>query len=139
MRSLVRRLVWATATLAIGLSSQVGCGTDTPVPPSDSGAPVPPGKAGTTSTVELPESTPPLLTKAVADRIRQGMTQGEVLGILLDASRDTPTAKPLVELASTQSKLNPIRYDLTIVQAGRRLVLAFRSEKLAEKTLEGLD
>jgi hypothetical protein len=126
----LRCLALPAAALAVGLFTLTGCSTETPTLP---------GNVGTTSTVELPESTPPVLTKAVADRIRPGMTQEEVLVILRDASRETPSAKTSIEAAHTQSKLNTIRYDLTIVQGKRRLVLAFRTEKLTEMTVDGLD
>jgi hypothetical protein len=126
----LRLVALPPATLLVGLFSLVGCGPDTPPPASD---------VGTTAMVQLPESTPPVLTKAVGDRIRQGMTQEEVFAILRDASRDTPSAKSSIETAFTQAKLNTIRYDLTITQGKRRLVLAFRAEKLAEKKLDGLD
>jgi hypothetical protein len=131
MPDLSRRFAMPSATLLVGLCLLVGCGTGTPPPPI--------GNVGTTSMVGIPESTPPVLTKAVADRIRTGMAQGEVLGILRDASLDTPSAKSLVELASTQSKMNSIRYNLTIVQGKRRLALAFKDEKLVAKTTDGLD
>jgi hypothetical protein len=105
-----------------------GCGSDRPA-----------FTGGTTSEVQLPESDPPVLTKAVADRIRTGMAQEEVLAILRDAARETPAAKSSLELAYTQGKLNTVRYDLTLAQGRRRLVLAFKSATLAEKTVEGLD
>jgi hypothetical protein len=114
----------------VSLHALVGCGGGTPASPSH---------VGTTTTVKLPESDPPVLTKAVADQIRPGMTQEEVLVILRNAARDTPSAKSSVEAAYSQGKMNPIRYDLTLSQGTRKLALAFKAEKLAEKKQEGLD
>jgi hypothetical protein len=118
------------AALVAWLGVVAGCGRSTPVSSKD---------VGTTTTVGLPESDPPVLTQAVADRIKPGMSQDEALAILQDAARDTPSAKSSVEAAVTQGKLNNIRYDLTISQGKRKLVLAFRDNKLADKNQEGLE
>lgn len=96
-------------------------------------------ETGTTAEVGLPDSNPPVLSKTVADRIKLGMSQEEVLSLLQDAGRNTPAAKSSLEAAATQAKLNSIRYDLTVTQGKRKLVLAFREAKLAEKKLEGLE
>jgi len=87
----------------------------------------------------LPESDPPVLSKAVAGRIKPGMSQKEVLSVLQDAARDTPTAKSQIEATVLQGKLNSIRYDLTVIQGKRKLVLAFKDNKLVDKTQEGLE
>ena len=131
MTALVRLIRFISlATLVTLLGIVTGCGPSTPTLPKD---------VGTTTTVDLPESNPPVLTQAVADRIKPGMSQDEVLAILQDAAPDTPSAKSSVEAAVTQGKLNNIRYDLTISQGKRKLVLAFRDNKLAEKTQDGLE
>jgi hypothetical protein len=38
-----------------------------------------------------------------------------------------------------QSKMNDFRYDLTVLQGKRKIVLAFRNKKLTDKTQEGLE
>lgn len=116
--------------LPISLPTLVGCQPSAPTLSKD---------AGTTATLGLPESDPPVLTKAVVERIKPGMSQDEVLGILQDAASNTPTAKSSLEPVITQSKLNTIRYDLTITQGKRKLVLAFNNAKLTEKKQEDLE
>ncbi len=93
----------------------------------------------TTAEVRLPESNPPVLSKAVADRIKPGMSQEEVLGILHEAGKNTPAVGSLLDNMVTQGKANPIRYALTVTQGKRKLVLAFRDAKLVEKDQEGLE
>jgi hypothetical protein len=117
-------------SLVAWLLPVAGCARSTPAPPKD---------VGTTATVGLPESDPPVLSRAVADRIRPGMSQEDVLAVLQDAARETPSAKSSVEAAVTQGKMNTIRYDLTVTQGKRKLVLAFRDNKLVEKAQEGLE
>lgn len=119
-------LVW----LPVALPTLVGCQPSAPTLSKE---------AGTTAAVELPESDPPVLTKAVAERIKPGMSQEEVLGILQKAGSNTPTAKSSLEVVGTQGKLNTIRYVLTVTQGKRKLVLAFKNAKLAEKKQEGLE
>jgi len=123
-----RRLVGTP--LLFSLVAVVGCGRGMPALPS---------YAGTTSYVQFTESNPPFLTEALARRIRPGMPQEEVLVILRDAAQNTPSAKSSIETAYTTGKLNPSRYDLTIAEGKRKLVLAFKAEKLAEMKQEGLD
>lgn len=118
------------ACLLAWLSVVAGCGPSTPTLPQD---------VGTTATVGLPESDPPVLSKAVAQGIKSGMSQDDVLSILQEAARDTPSAKSSVETAVTLCKLNTIRYDLTVTQGERKLVLAFRDNKLMDKAQEGLE
>jgi hypothetical protein len=89
--------------------------------------------------VGLPDSDPPVLTKAVADRIKPGMSQEEVLGMLQEAGKHTTTAGSLLDNMVTQGKANPVRYDLTVTQGKRKLVLAFRDAKLLEKKQAGLE
>jgi hypothetical protein len=108
----------------------VGC---QPSPPTSS------KEAGTTAEIGLPESDPPVLSKAVADRIRPGMSQEEAVGILQDAAKDTPAVKSTLENVVTLSKLNNVRLDLTVSQGRRKLALAFRDAKLVEKKQEGLE
>jgi hypothetical protein len=111
------------------LPTLVGCGQGTPSLPKG---------AGTTAEVMFPESDPPVLSPAVADRIKPGMSWEEVLGILQDAARDTPAAKSNLDPVAALGKLNSLRFDLTVTQGKRKLVLRFRDGKLAEKTQEGL-
>jgi hypothetical protein len=125
-----RRGVLHAAPLLISLSIIVGCGQDTPTLPTN---------VGTTAELRLPESDPPVLTKAVADRIRLGMSQEGVISFLRDAARDTPSARSSVEAMSTQSKLNNIRYDLTLTQGPRKLVLAFKADALVDKKQVGFE
>ena len=51
----------------------------------------------------------------------------------------TPTAKSSVDAAVTQGKLNDIRYDLTITQGPRKLVLSFKDRKLVEVKQHGME
>lgn len=116
--------------LASLLATLVGCQQSPPTVSKET---------GTTAEVGLPESDPPVLFKAVADRIKPGMSQEEALAILQDAGKNTPSARSSLETIVTQGKLNTIRYDLTISQGKRKLVLAFRDGKLVEKKQEGLE
>jgi hypothetical protein len=112
-------------------SALAGCGADR----SETGGD---GVAITRARI-LPESDTPLLTRALADRFRLGMAQDEALEILRNAARDTPSAKSLSEATDMQGQLNPIRYELTLIQGKARLVLTFRDKRLAEKKIGGLD
>ena len=125
------RRFWLIFSLGLlsSLPTLVGCGQGTPSLPKE---------AGTTAEVMFPESDPPVLSPAVADSIKPGMSWEEVLGILQEAARDTPAAKSQLEPVAAQGKLNSLRYDLTVAQGKRKLVLRFRDGKLAEKTQEGL-
>ncbi len=118
------------ACLAASLPTLVGCQQSSPTLSKE---------AGTTAAIGLPESESPVLSKAVADRIKPGMSQEEVLAILQEAASNTPSAKSLLENAVIQGKLNNFRYDLTITQGKRKLVLVFREARLAEKKQEGLE
>lgn len=87
----------------------------------------------TSAEVGLPGSDPPVLSKAVAERIKPGMSQEEVLGILREAGRNAPAVGTLLDNMVAQGKVNPILYDLTVTQGKRKLVLAFRDANLVEK------
>jgi hypothetical protein len=118
-------------SVPISLFALAGCGSARPTIPDH---------IGTSTTIVLPESDPPVITKALADRIRPGMNQEEVLALLRDAGRPKEQAKSLVEVAEFQGKLNSIRYDLSVWQGKtRKLSLSFKAEKLVEKKQEGLD
>ena len=121
------KLIPLTTLFALFLAL-VGCGQTTL-----------PKESGTSTTVGLPESDPPVLTKAVADRMQPGLSQDESLSILQDAARGTPTAKSSVDAAVTQGKLNDIRYDLTITQGPRKLVLSFKDHKLVDVKQQGME
>ena len=118
------------ACLASWLPVLGGCGQGTPSLPKE---------VGTTAEVMFPESDPPVLSRMTADRIKTGMSWEEVLGVLQDAARDTPAAKSQLEPVAAQGKLNSARYDLTVTQGKRKLVLRFRDGNLGEKTQEGLE
>jgi hypothetical protein len=94
-----------------------------------------PNKVGTSAAVELPETGAPMLTKAVADRIQPGMAQADALAVLQEAS----ASNSLINAAVNHGKLNNIRYDLTVTQGKRKLVLHFKDNKLVEKSQEGLE
>jgi hypothetical protein len=129
MAALVRILRFiGVIAMVVLLGTVAGCTRSASTLPKD---------AGTTAEVVLPESNPPVLTLAVAERIKPGMPQDEVLAILQDAARDDPSIKSMVDVTVTQGKLNHFRYDLTISQEKRKLTLAFRNNKLAEKNQEG--
>jgi hypothetical protein len=121
---------WLPAPLLTAVLALVGCGTDRTASTSD---------VGTTAWIQFPEGNPPLLTRALADRLRPGMAQDEALDILRGAARDTPAAKSMIEATDLQGRLNPNRYDLTVAEGKVRLILAFKAKKLAEKKVEGLD
>jgi hypothetical protein len=116
--------------LAATLPTLVGCQKSPPTLPKE---------AGTTAEVGIPESDPPFLSKALADRIKPGMSQEEVVGILQDAAKNVPSAGSSLENVADLSKLNNVRFDLTVSQGKRKLVLAFRNAKLLEKKQEGLE
>ena len=120
----------AARALLVALSVLAGCGRDGPAVSPD---------AGTTAELQLPESNPPVLTRAVADRIRPGMPQEAVLSLLRDAARDTPSARSSLETVSTQGKLNNIRYNLTVSQGKGVLKLAFKDAALVDKEQSGLE
>ena len=107
-----------------------GCGKEPAAPTAD---------MGTTATLVLPESDPPVLTPAVAEWMKPGIAQEDALAVLRDATRDTPSARSSVETVVTQGKMNPIRYDLTVGQGPRKLVLAFKGGKLVEASKAGFD
>ena len=94
---------------------------------------------GTTAMVQLPDGDPPVLTKELANRIHVGMSQREVLTMIRNAGRHIRSAKSLLELAYDQSMVNPIRYNLTMVQGRRKFALEFKSEKLEKKAVYELD
>jgi len=114
------------ASLVTLLPLATGC---TPAVPKD---------LGTTTKLDLPDSEPPVLSKAVADRIHVGMSQEEVLSLLQGAALAMPSAKSSMEAIILQGKLNSIRYDLTVAQGKRKLFLAFKDNKLVDKSQEGL-
>ena len=116
--------------LLVSALAIVGCGHRESALPSDVGA---------TAEIELPASDPPVLSKALASRFQSGMRQEEILSILRDAGRDTPSAKSLVETAYQHGKLNNIRFDLTVIQGKRKVVLNFKNENLVHKTKAGFD
>jgi hypothetical protein len=76
-----------------------------------------------------------MLTKVVADRIQPAMAQADALAVLQEAS----ASNSLINAAVNQGKLNNIRYDLTVTQGKRKLVLHFKDNKLVEKSQEGLE
>jgi hypothetical protein len=98
----------------------------------------PPAGVGTTASVGLPESEPPVLSAALADRLKPGMAQGEVLQTLADAAKDTPSARSTLDAVVKQGGLNNVRYELTVTQGKRTLVLRFRDNKLVEMKQVGL-
>ena len=65
------------------------------------------------------------------------MPQEEALAILRDAGGDTPSARSMLEAMYTQGKLNNLRYDLTLSQGRRKLVLAFKNDARVDKKPEG--
>ena len=71
--------------------------------------------------------------------MQPGLSQDESLSILQDAVRGTLTAKSSVDAAVTQGKLNDIRYDLTVTQGTRKLVLTFKDRKLADVKQQGME
>jgi hypothetical protein len=99
----------------------------------------PPSIVGTSATLVLPDSDPPVLSKSLADRIQTNMSQDDVLAILQQAAQNTSTAKSSVDAIATQGRLNDVRFDLTVMQGKRKLVLAFKDRKLAEKSQEGIE
>jgi len=98
-----------------------------------------PKEIGTTANFELPDGDPPILTKAMADQIVPGLPQDVVLAYLQEAARDTPSAASSLEVAAEEAKLNKLRYDLTIVQGKRKLMLSFRDAVLVDVKREGLE
>jgi hypothetical protein len=118
------------AALVVALLVFVGCGKEPAAPTAD---------MGTTATLVLPESGAPVLTPTVAGRMKPGIAQDEALAILQEAARDTPSARSSVEAVVTQGRMNPIRYDLTVGQGPRKLVLRFKGGKLVEASKAGFD
>lgn len=116
--------------LVVALLVLAGCGKEPAAPTAD---------VGTTATLVLPESDPPVLTPAVAGRMKPGIAQDDALDVLREAARDTPSARSSVETVVAQGRMNPIRYDLTVGQGPRKLVLAFKGGKLVEASKAGLD
>ena len=126
----VRKIRRWVVLLAIAILSFQGCGAE-PTPISVD--------MGTTAMVQLPNTEPPILNKELADRVRVGMSQRDVLTILRDAGRVLPSVKSELDLAYEQSMLNPVRYTVSLLQGKRKLMLDFRSEKLEKKTTLGFD
>jgi hypothetical protein len=96
------------------------------------------GRFGT-AIVDLSESDPPVLSAAVGARVKVGMSQEEVLAVLRDAATGTPSAQSSLEEAVTQGRWYGSRYDMTVTQGKRELVLTFRGGKLVEKKQERLE
>lgn len=132
LRALRCRLAVLLALTGVNLLLPVGCGQPAPAPPLSK-------EVGTTATVGLPASDPPVLSRTLAERIKPGMTQDAVLSILQDAASATPSAKSMIDAAATQARLNNLRYDLTVMQGKHKLVLGFREQKLAEMRQEGFE
>jgi hypothetical protein len=86
---------------------------------------------GADVTVKWPETNPPVLSKLLFDRIKVGMSLEEVLATV----RETLGKSFLTD----QPPSNPVRYDLTITQGKRRILLNFRNNKLVDKWHEGLE
>src|SRR5271170_7613120 len=63
---------------------------------------------GTDMTVKWTETSPPVLSKQLFDRIKVGMSLDEALAIVRDAFGKS--------FLADQPPLNPVRYDLTITQ-----------------------
>ncbi|HEV2969130.1 MAG TPA: hypothetical protein VGY55_04010 [Pirellulales bacterium] len=131
-----RRHLLPVWTLFVSLLTPTGCGQNNQTPPKEKD--VEKELDGTSTAIALGETEPPVLTKAIADRIRPGLSQEEVLSLLQDAARNTRAAGSL-DSAVALGKLNDIRFDLTVSQGKRKLVLAFKDRKLVDKTQEGLE
>jgi hypothetical protein len=131
-----RRHLLPLLTLFVSLLTPIGCGQNSQTPPKEKE--VEKEMDGTSTAIALNETEPPVLTKAITTKIRPGLSQEEVLSLLQDAARNTPAAGSL-DSAVALGKLNDIRFDLTVSQGNRKLVLAFRNRKLVDKTQEGLE
>jgi hypothetical protein len=94
---------------------------------------------GTTAEVQMPETDPPVITKALAERMQPGLAQADALSILQDAARQLPSVKSYTDFIVVSGNLNPIRYDLTVRQGNRKLILAFKDGKLAAAQQDGLE
>jgi len=115
---------WTVALAFLG-GFFVGCGNDQSSP-----SPI--------ARVELANTKPPIVTKAVADQITVGMNQQDAMALLVKAA-GTMSPKYFLEAIAGQSSLNKPRFELTLSQDNRKLVLKFKDEKLVEKSSEGLD
>ena len=98
-----------------------------------------PVDGGTTAMIQLPDDGPPILTKALADKLVTDMPQVEALKMIRDAGFAVETAISSLQLALDQAEQNPIRYSLTFTQGKRKFSLEFREEKLKKKAFEGLE
>jgi hypothetical protein len=87
---------------------------------------------GTTADMQFSDSGPAVVTKALADRLEPGMSQDDAISVVRDAAEQSPAAKSTIETIVAQSKLNTIRYDLTLSQGKRKLVLRFQDGKLTD-------
>jgi hypothetical protein len=124
-------------TLLLPLASLLlplaGCGQSTPAPSSSEAA------LGTATTLELPEGNSPVLTKAVVDAIKPGMSQDKVRGILREGAKDNPAAKTNIDTAAMQGMMNDAKFDVTITQGKRKLTLSFKGNSLVDKSSEGIE
>jgi hypothetical protein len=92
----------------------------------------------TNTTMELPETDPPILTKALAEQIKPGISQMDAWRVLQSASRDERTAKSLVDSAIIKKMVDNVEHNITIKQGKLKLALVFKGDKLVEKTIQGL-
>ena len=95
--------------------------------------------AWTTAEVALPPTDPPVVDKALADRFTVGMPQDDAVAVLQSAATSRPVNGSYFQNVADQARLNGVRYDLTVTQGRRKLVLKFRKEKLVDVQKHGLD
>lgn len=125
-----RVLRWHSVLSLMALSALFsGCDSPTPQLSRD---------VGTTLTVELPENEAPVLSNSHAERIKLGMLQDEVVAILQEAAKNTPS-QSMIDLLATQGKLNTVRFDVTVIQGKRKLVIAFKDGRLTDLKQEGME
>ena len=95
--------------------------------------------AGMESTVAIPESEPPVLSKSLQDQLVDNLDQEAALALVQTAAKHAPGARSSIEAIVQQSKENKVRYDLTLKQGDKVLTLKFKDNKLVEKSSQKLE
>ena len=92
----------------------------------------------TRSTLDISEKEPVVLTKALAEKMKPDMSFEQVLEVLKNATQDQPSVKHRVDGLFPKEKITK-RYELTLKQGQRKLLLIFVENKLREKNPEYLE
>lgn len=123
------------ASLLLCAIAMAGCKRDSAGGSAASGG----GGAGANVTISLPDTHPPVLTKAIADRLTNGMPKDDALAVLKEAGQNATAAKAPLDPALEQEKSNAGPHQLIVTQGKRKVVLTFNNGRLVDFAPEGID